>query len=53
MKCVNGDVVPYPLAMVKVVVNGRELVIKAEIAEKLPIDVLLGMDIPDNGADSL
>ena len=46
-RCVHGDVVPYPLAMVKVVVEGRELVIKAALAEKLPVDVLLGMDIPD------
>ena len=27
--------------------DGRELVIKAGLAEKLPIDVLMGMDIPD------
>ena len=47
MRCVHGDVVPYPLAMVKVVVDGRELVIKAGLAEKLPVDVLLGTDIPD------
>ena len=33
--------------MVKVVVDGRELVIKAGLVEKLPVDVLLGMDIPD------
>ena len=46
-RCVHGDVVPYPLAMVNVVVDGRELVIKAGLAEKLPVDVLLGTDIPD------
>ena len=46
--CVHGDVVPYPLAMGKVVVDGRELVIKVGLAENLPVDVLfLGMDIPD------
>ena len=46
-RCVQGNVVPYPLAMVKVVVDGRELVIKAGLAEMLPVDVLLGTDIPD------
>ena len=46
-RCVHGDVVPYPLAMVNVVVDGRELVIKAGLAEKLPVDVLLGTDILD------
>ena len=47
MRGVHGDVVPYPLAMVNVVVDGRELVIKAGLAEKFPVDVLLGTDIPD------
>ena len=47
IRCVHSDVVPYPLAMVKAVVDGRELVIKAGLAEKLPVDVLLGTDIPD------
>ena len=45
--CVHGDVVPYPLAIVKMVVDGQELVIKAGLAEKLPVDLLLGTDIPD------
>ena len=47
MRCVHGDVVTCPLAMVKVVVDGRELVIKVGLAEKLPVDVLLGTNIPD------
>ena len=46
-RCVNADVVLYPLAIVKVVVDGLEPVIKAGLAEKLPEDVLLGTDIPD------
>ena len=46
-RCVYVDVVPYPLAIVKVVVDGRDIVIKAGLVEKLPIDVLLGTDIPD------
>ena len=33
--------------MVMLVVDGRELVIKAGLAEKLSVDVLLGTDIPD------
>ena len=40
MRCIHGDVVQYPLAMVMVVVDKRELVIKAGLADKLPVDVL-------------
>ena len=31
----------------KVVVDGRELVVKVGLAEKLPVYILLGTDIPD------
>ena len=32
---------------VKVVVEGRRLKMKAEVAGKLPVDVLLGTDVPE------
>ena len=47
LKCVHGDVARYPLVFVEVVVEGRRLKIKAGVAEKLPVDVLLGTDVPE------
>ena len=45
LKCVHGDVARYPLVFMEVVVEGRRLKIKAGVAGKLPVDVLLGTDV--------
>ena len=47
LKCVHGDVARYHLVLVKVVVEGRRLKIKAGVAGKLLVDVLLGTDVPE------
>ena len=47
LKYVHGDVARYSLVFVEVVVEGRRLKIKAGVAGKLPVHVLLGKDVPE------
>ena len=43
----HGDIVLYPLALVQMVVDGRDMEVKAAVSENLPMDVLLGTNVPD------
>ena len=45
--CAHGDTVLYPLALVQMVVDGRNMEVKAAVSKNLPMDVLLGTDVPD------
>ena len=49
LRCAHGDVVTYPLATVKLDIEGVVLPATAAVAEKLPISVLLGTDVPELG----
>ena len=46
VRCAHGDTVLYPLANVHIQLGGVELTVKAAVAEKLPVSVLLGTDVP-------
>ena len=47
VQCVHGDHVSYPLAKVKVVIDGRSYFVEAAVVKKLPASVLLGRDMPE------
>ena len=49
LRCAHGDVVTYPLATVKLEIEGVALPVTAAVAEKLPVSVLLGTDVPELG----
>ena len=49
IQCAHGDTVLYPLAQVEVAVGGRSLEVTAAVSETLPMDVLLGTDVPELG----
>ena len=49
IRCAHGDTVLYPLAQVKVTVDDQTIGIKAAVAGSLPMDVLLGTDVPELG----
>lgn len=44
--CAHGDTVLYPLAEVLIEVSGRQIQVEAAVADRLPVGVLLGTDIP-------
>jgi len=46
IRCAHGDTVLYPLAKVHLEVDGQSLNITAAVAERLPVSVLLGTDVP-------
>ena len=45
--CAHGDTVLYPLAEVDIEVDGRRLTVEAAVSKTLPMDVLLGTDVPE------
>ena len=47
IRCAHGDTVLYPLARVKLEIDGHQIVMEAAISENLPMDVLLGTDVPE------
>ena len=46
IRCAHGNTVLYPLAQVHLEVDGHTLNITAAVAERLPVSVLLGTDVP-------
>ncbi len=46
IRCVHADTVLYPLAKVKMEVNGMPIEVEAAISDTLPVSVLLGGDVP-------
>ena len=46
IRCAHGDTVLYPLAQVRMEVEGKFLEVQAAVADRLPVVVLLGTDVP-------
>ena len=49
IRCAHGDTVLYPLALVRISVDGRILNVEAAASTTLPVSVLLGTDVPQLG----
>ena len=47
IQCAHGDAVAYPLANVKLEVQGVTVTVEAAVSETLPQSVLLGTDVPE------
>ena len=47
IQCAHGDTVLYPLANVGIQVDWLEIEVEAAISENLPVEVLLGKDVPE------
>ena len=47
--CVHGDTVLYPVADLKLEVDGVPVSVKAAVSQTLPVSVLLGTDVPELG----
>ena len=46
IRCAHGESVRYPLADIDVEVGGRQFVVRAGVADQLPVQILLGRDVP-------
>ena len=47
VRCAHGDTVLYPLAEVEIELDGVRVRVKAAVADRLPVSVLLGTDVPE------
>jgi len=47
IRCAHGDTVLYLVALMQVVVVTRTMEVRAAVSESLPVDVLLGTDVPE------
>ena len=47
LRCTDGDVVTYPLVAIRLEIDGLSLPVTAAVAERLPVSVLLGTDVPE------
>ena len=47
VKCAHGDEIAYPVARVKIVVEGLTYTLDVAVSDSLPVSVLLGRDVPD------
>ena len=47
IRCMHGDEVSYPLAVVKVGIGEREVIMNAAVSDTLPRAALLGWDMPE------
>ena len=47
IQCAHGDTVSYPLAAVKITLDGKDIITHAAVADSLPVAVLLGWDVPE------
>ena len=47
IRCAHGDTVPYPIANVKICLNGKDISVQAAVADKLPAAALIGWDVPN------
>ena len=46
IRCAHGENVRYPLADIVVEVGGRQFAVRAGVADQLPVQILLGRDVP-------
>ena len=49
IRCAHGDTVLYPLAKVKMEIDGRQIQVEAAVSNTLPVSVLLGTDVAELG----
>lgn len=49
VRCAHRDTVLYPLAEVEMELDGVPMRVKAAVADRLPVSVLLGTDVPELG----
>ena len=49
LRCAHGDVVTYPLADLKLEVDGVVITVRAAVAERLPVSMLLGTEVAELG----
>eukprot|EP00731_Ephydatia_muelleri_P014661 Em0008g381a len=49
VRCAHGDFTEYPMAKVYIEVDGQEFSTVAAVSSNLPVDVLLGTDMPTLG----
>ena len=47
IRCAHGDTVLYPPAEIELKVDGHPISIEAAVSKTLPVDVLLGTDVPE------
>ena len=47
IRCMHRDEVTYPLAVVKVGIGGKEVIMNAAMSDTLPRAALLGWDMPE------
>ena len=45
LRCVHGDNVSYPLAMVDMDLDGKKFQVKAGVADDLPVPMLMGTNV--------
>lgn len=46
IQCAHGDTVLYPLAQLDVEIDGQSFQVQAAVADRLPLAMLLGTDVP-------
>ena len=46
IRCAHGDTTFYPLAEIGVEISGRNFKVEAAVADNLPVQLLLGTDVP-------
>ena len=47
IQCAHGDVVSYPLAAVKITVDGKDMIVHTAVSKSPPVAALLGWDVPE------
>ena len=47
IRCAHGDTASYPLAVVKINIGGKDIIMTASVSGTLPASVLLGWNIPE------
>ena len=47
IRCAHGDTVLYPVALLQNVIGTRTMEVRAAVSKTLPVDVLLGTDVPE------
>ena len=47
VRCAHGESVRYPLAELEIAVGGKTMTIRAGVSDRLPVQLLLGRDVPE------
>ena len=47
IRCAHGDTVLYPVAQLELLVDGVPVCVEAAVSKSLPVQVLLGTDVPE------